>query len=253
MIDIHCHILPNMDDGAAELQHSIEMARQAVSEGVKTIIATPHLNSTYSNKKTDILAATKQLKVELNDANIPINILPGQEPRIYGEILQDYNNGDILTLNHSNYLFIEFPSNYIPQYSKRLLYDIQLEGLTPIIVHPERNKEFMNHPNKLVDFIQNGSLSQITASSVAGVFGKKIQKLSFQLIEANLVHFIASDAHNLESRGFKMVNAFEKIGKRVGADWVNYFHKNAYLVSENKSIYKEVPQPIQQKKFWGIF
>ncbi|WP_335871172.1 tyrosine-protein phosphatase [Bacillus sp. 2205SS5-2] len=253
MIDIHSHILPGIDDGAKELQNSIEMARQAVKEGVKAIIATPHLNSKYHNKKDDILMATQQLNNTLQKEQIQLQVLPGQEPRIYGEILEDYRSGDILTLNHSNYLFIEFPSNQIPRYARHLLYEIQLEGLTPVIVHPERNTEISEDPNKLYELIQNGALSQVTASSVAGTFGKKTQKLSFQLIEANLTHFIASDAHNITSRGFNIEEAFDVIDKRLGNDWVYYFDENSYLVTENQVVMKDTPQQVQRKKILGIF
>ena len=146
MIDIHCHILPGIDDGAKNVEDSLTMAREAVKEGIHTIIATPHLNSQYDNRKPAILEKVDLLNRNLQEANIHMKILPGQEPRIFGEILADLETGDIQTLNDSQYVFIEFPSSHVPRYTEKLLFDVQVKGLTPIIVHPERNAELIDRP-----------------------------------------------------------------------------------------------------------
>lgn len=147
MIDIHCHILPGIDDGPKTIEESILMAKEAVNQGINTIIATPHhRNNSYVNEKESILRIVREFNEILQNEQIPLEILPGQETRIFGEILEDYKKEEILTLNNSNYLFIEFPTSTVPRYAERLLYDIQLEGLIPIIVHPERNKEILENP-----------------------------------------------------------------------------------------------------------
>ena len=184
---------------------------------------------------------------------IPVEILPGQESRIFGEILEDHKNGEILTLNHTNYLFIELPSNHVPRYTKRLLFDIQLAGLQPIIVHPERNSEIIENPNILYKLVEQGASTQVTASSVTGHFGKNIKKFSHQLIESNLTHFVSSDAHNLSGRTFRLKEAYNTIQQEFGTDFVYLFQENAALLIEGKTIYKEVPSEIKRKKFLGIF
>jgi protein-tyrosine phosphatase len=255
MIDIHSHILPGIDDGAQTMQDSIEMAKAAVAEGIHTIIATPHHNNgKYENRKSDILPLVSKLNDAFKSEAIDLNVLPGQECRIYGEILEDYEKGHILTLNQSSqYLFIEFPSNSVPRYAEHLLYDIQVEGLTPVIVHPERNAELIERPEKLYKLVTNGAITQLTASSLAGYFGKKIQKFSQQMIEANLTHFIASDAHNTHNRTFKMEEAMDYIERKYGIDTVYYFTENAEMLIEDKTIFKEIPEQIKKKKFFGIF
>jgi protein-tyrosine phosphatase len=255
MIDIHSHILPGIDDGAKTIQDSIDMAKKAVSEGIHTIIATPHhRNGKYDNITSDILPLVDHLNETFKLEQINLDVLPGQECRIYGEILEDYQKGEILTLNKdSQYLFIEFPSSSVPRYAERLLYDIQVEGLTPVIVHPERNAELIERPDKLYRLVKNGAATQLTASSLVGYFGKNIQKFSQQMIEANLTHFIASDAHNINNRTFKMEEAMDYIEKKYGIDTVYYFTENAEMVVENKTIYKEIPEEIKKKKFLGIF
>lgn len=255
MVDIHSHILPGLDDGAKDMKDSLELAKMAVQEGIHTIIATPHhKNGTYENTKQQILVQVDELNEQLKKENIPLTVLPGQETRIYGDILSDYDKDEILTLNNGNqYLFIELPSNHVPRYTEQLLFDIQLRGLTPIIVHPERNQEIMEQPDLLYQLVKKGALTQITAASVAGFFGKNIKKFSLQLIDANLTHFVSSDAHNTSNRTFKMTEAFEVIGKKYGNDIIYLFKENAELLVEGKNIYKEVPARVKNKKFLGIF
>ncbi|WP_071392648.1 tyrosine-protein phosphatase [Bacillus tuaregi] len=255
MIDIHCHILPGIDDGAQTMEDSLQMAKEALQEGIRTIIATPHhKNRQYDNEKTSILEQTAQLNEHLSNENIPLKILPGQEVRIYGEILEDYlAGGRILPLAESSYLFIEFPSAHVPRYAERMLFDLQTEGLTPIIVHPERNQEIIENPDLLYKLVNNGALSQVTAGSVCGYFGKKIKKFSHQLIEANLTHFLASDAHNVHNRTFKMAEALAEVEKSFGEDMTAMFRENAELLVVNQNVYKEVPERVVRKKFLGIF
>ncbi|MED1204707.1 tyrosine-protein phosphatase [Heyndrickxia acidicola] len=255
MIDLHCHILPGVDDGAQNLADSLEMAKQAVSQGIHTIVATPHhMNGQFENRKTSIQEKVTALNSYLRANNIHLTVLPGQENRIFGEILEDYENDEILTVaDHSSYILIEFPSGHVPRYAKPLLYDIQRKGLTPVIVHPERNAEFIENPNQLYEFVKNGAATQITAASVTGSFGKKIKRFTEQLIEANLTHFIASDAHNVHTRSFKMDDALDVVESKFGTDMVYYLTENAQLVLKNQHIYREVPEPIKTKRFLGIF
>ncbi|KAB2336556.1 tyrosine protein phosphatase [Cytobacillus depressus] len=255
MIDIHCHILAEVDDGSKDLNDSLAMAKAAVNEGIHTIIATPHhKNGAYENTKKQILHKVEEFNTVLKKENIPLTVLPGQEPRIYGEILEDYQKGDILTLaNGGQYLFIELPSGHVPRYTEQLLYEIQMAGLIPIIVHPERNSEMIENPDILYQLVKRGSLTQVTASSIAGYFGKKIKKFSLQLIDANLTHFVSSDAHNISNRSFKMAEAFDEIEKKYGIDMIYLFTENAELLLEGKAIYKEIPSRVRNKKILGIF
>lgn len=254
MIDLHCHILAGIDDGAQSVEDSLEMARAAVREGIDTIIATPHhKNGRYENSKQVIMQKTDELNEVLKVENIPLTILPGQEPAIHGELLKGITLGDVSTLNNTQYIFIELPAGHVPRYTDKLLYDLQMEGKIPVIVHPERNQEIIERPEILYQLIKNGALSQVTASSICGIFGKKIKSFSEQLIEANLTHFIASDAHNTNKRGFQMARAYDNIDTRYGVDMGYFFKENAELLVRNQNVYKEVPQRVKKKKFLGLF
>jgi protein-tyrosine phosphatase len=254
MIDIHCHILPGVDDGAKDIEASIDMALAAVKQGIHTIIATPHhKNNTYENPKPFVVEQTAELNEVLTSENIPLTILPGQEVRIYGEVLEDYQKHEIMTLAESGYLLIELPSGHVPRYTEIMIYNLQMEGLKPVIAHPERNQEIIENPDLLYQFVKKGALTQITAASVCGAFGKKIKLFSEKLIEANLTHFIASDAHNLTNRSFMLKDAYAVIDSKFGTDTVYLFQENAELLVNGNSVYKDMPQRIKKKKFLGIF
>ncbi|MGO1433613.1 MAG: tyrosine-protein phosphatase, partial [Ruoffia tabacinasalis] len=202
MIDLHCHILPGIDDGAKTMADSIAMAELAISEGITHILATPHhMNRSWMNDKQKVLTLVNELQEELDRRQIDLTIFPGQEVRLYGDILKGIKDNQILFIDEQKqYVLIEFPTETVPTYAERLFFDLQSHGKTPIIVHPERNHDILKHPNKLKNLVDKGALAQLTAASYTGGFGSKIQKFSKQLIEANLVHFLASDAHNVTNR-----------------------------------------------------
>ena len=255
MIDIHCHILPGADDGPRDLDGSLAMARQAVEQGIDTIIATPHhQNGRYINPRQEVIERVKSFNHTLKQADLELTILPGQEIRAYGELLEDYERGEIVTLGgHSSYVFLEFPSSHVPRFADTLVYDLQLKGLHPIIVHPERNAEIIEHPDKLYELVKKGAAAQLTAASLTGGFGRKIQRFCRQLLEANLAHFIASDAHNTSSRGFHMEEAYQFLEKKYGLDALLYFSKNTELLVQGRHIQRGAPDRVTKKKVLGIF
>jgi protein-tyrosine phosphatase len=251
MVDLHSHILPGLDDGAADIAESIEMAKQAEKEGIRLIVATPHhKNGRYENEKAAVEAAVLTLNKQLYESGIHVTIHAGQEVRMYGELIEDFDNNKLLPFGQSKHMLIEFPSNGIPAFAEQVLFDMQVNGITPIIVHPERNTAINENPDKLYKLIKNGALSQITAASVNGKFGKKIKALSMQLIEANLAHFIASDAHNTTTRAFGLTQAYET----MDPGYADYFKENAEIVLNGGYIAKEPPHHVaRKKKFLGLF
>ncbi|MFD9626505.1 tyrosine-protein phosphatase [Peribacillus muralis] len=228
MIDIHSHILPEMDDGARNFSESIEMARKAVEQGITDIFATPHYyKGKYDNDKEKVEGKTRQLNRVLDDLEIPLKIWPGQEIRISDELLEDYDNNSVMALNGSHYMLLELPLNHVPRYMERLIYDLQMKRITPIIAHPERNLEIIRNPHLLEELIWKGAYSQITAGSITGKFGWRTKRFSKYLIHSGLTHFIASDAHNVENRGFQIREAYKWVEKNLGQEVVNGFQVNA--------------------------
>ncbi|SER60320.1 tyrosine-protein phosphatase [Salisediminibacterium halotolerans] len=262
MIDTHSHILPGIDDGAKTLDDTLAMADAAIAEGITEIAATPHhQNGPYINEKADVRRLVTEANEHLQKNGRELTILPGQEVRLYGELIADWKNGLIQTINDSNYVYVEFPSAEVPAFAGRLFYDMQVEGLTPVIVHPERNQGLIKHPSQLYEFVRSGVLTQVTAASLTGRFGSAIETFSWQLIDHKLTHIIASDAHNTVSRGFMMKDAFAAIEAERGEELAAMFQANAEDLVDGRQVIPEPPQPIERtkkrrkkrSKFLGLF
>ncbi|MFD1851245.1 tyrosine-protein phosphatase [Oceanobacillus bengalensis] len=255
MIDLHCHILPGLDDGAKSITESLAMGKEAEKEGIEKIVATPHfLHGTQLNSSEVIIEAVHELNEHFKREGIQVEVLPGQEITVYENMISDLKNGTLLPINQTTtYVFIELPMNHIPNDMTELLFDMQIEGYKPIIVHPERHAGFRENPDKLYRMVKAGALTQITAGSLVGKFGKEAEHFSHQLIEANLTSFIASDAHHTKKRGFQIRNAFKQVKKRYGNEKVYQLMENSEAVVNGQPIYAEMPERITTKKKWTLF
>lgn len=255
MIDLHCHILPGVDDGAKTMEDSIQMAKMAVEEGITHLLATPHhMNRDWMNEKSKVKELVKEVQNEIDQESIPLTLFPGQEIRMYGDILDDIDKDKLLFTDElQQYLLIEFPTSTIPNYTERLFYDLLSNGKIPVIVHPERNRMIQEEPDQLKKLIDHGALAQLTAASYTGGFGKNIQKLSKQMIEANFVHFLASDAHNTNNRAFHMKEARNQIKKEYGSDKWNEFHQTTKDLINGDIVIAPTTSKISKKKFFKFF
>ncbi|MBT2646888.1 tyrosine protein phosphatase [Bacillus sp. ISL-34] len=254
MIDIHCHILPGVDDGSADMKESLNMAKKAVEAGITHLYATPHhLNEKYVNVKSGIIDRVVRLNERLQQEDIPLTIHLGQEVRIHRNIFTSIEKEEILTLDdNGTYLLLELPSGSVPTYTQEVIYELQLRGITPIIVHPERNKELIENHKLLFELVQEGALTQLTSGSIIGLFGKNVKSFSKKIIEHNLTHFIATDAHNIGSRGFTLQQAYEKITKEYGIERTFYFKENAEQLIKGQSPAVEKTVPFK-RRILGIF
>ncbi|WP_413378005.1 tyrosine-protein phosphatase [Alkalihalobacillus sp. 1P02AB] len=256
MIDLHCHILPGLDDGSGSVEESLKMSNIAIKEGITAIVATPHYAhpSFRKNEAPIVREAVQRLNEELKSRNLPLKIYEGHELRIHGDLVSELEQKEALTMaGLDTYAFIEFPSNHVPRYATSLFYQMLTGGYQPVIVHPERNSELIQNPELLYDFVKSGIYTQITASSLTGHNGKNIKKFTAQLVESNLTHIIASDAHNTHNRPFRLREAYEQVEKEFGQDYVEMFQQNAERILDNKAIISDEPQPIRRKKILGIF
>lgn len=254
MVDIHCHILPNVDDGPPSISQFINMANCATLSGITEIFATPHhLNGKYGNSREKILENVNRCNNLLKNEGISLTLHPGQELRIHSDIFKTIELGEVLTLSDKGkYILLELPSSYIPDYTYNILYELLLREIIPIIPHPERNMRFLDEPNLLYMMVQEGVLTQLTAGSIIGHFGKKIKLFSEKLIEHQLAHFISTDAHDVQTRGFCLQEAYEVISRIYGIDQTYYFMENAELLKKDQSVNNDRPSPIK-KKIFGLF
>ena len=246
MIDIHSHILPGIDDGAKSSSETLDLLKKAEKEGISSIIATPHHNPEFKPSIETITSLVNKANTIAQNNKLNINILVGQEIRLYADLVSDLENNNLLTLNQSKYILIEFPSNHVPGYAQEICYQLQLSEYQPIIVHPERNTDIIKNPNILYNLVQHGALAQITAGSIIGKFGLKAKKTAFKLLDHDLIHFIASDAHHLKTRDFHMKAATKKLSKTYGHDYTQYLLDNAKKLVNNETIHQGDPQPVRR-------
>ncbi|MBW4084518.1 tyrosine-protein phosphatase [Paenibacillus sp. S150] len=253
MIDIHSHILPFMDDGAADWEAALTMAQAARKDGISTVVATPHhANGAYLNPAPNIGQAVEQLNQRLREAGDPLLVLPGQEIRIYSDLLNDLEQGQLLTLAGSRYILLEMPSSRVPRTMEETCHELLIQGFVPVIAHPERNAEVAADPSKLTRLVELGALGQLTAQSVTGALGSKLQKLSLDLCRKNAVHVIASDAHDNRHRPFGLSEAYEVLTRELGKTASDFFRQNSRLIIGNEEIIR-VNSTQSHNKFHRLF
>jgi protein-tyrosine phosphatase len=223
MIDIHAHILPGVDDGAKTWTQSLQMARMAVGDGIRIMVATPHLfkgrtiNLSQVNDKEIILQRVTQLRRKLSEEQIPLEIIPGCDFPLGFESLKLLDDGRVLTINDANrYLLLELPDTSLPPAIEEICFHLQSKGITPIITHPERHLIMQEMPYKLKRLIDLGCLVQMTGNSLTGWFGKKVKQISRQLVKLGYVHLLATDAHDPKERPPLLREAVAELSRLVG-------------------------------------
>lgn len=235
LIDLHCHILPGLDDGPRTMADSLRMAESAVRSGIGTVFATPHhLLSPYDNGRDAVLRATSAFEEALGAAGIPLKVRPGQEIRLAPEWLSDAYEGRLLPLGGTSYALIELPSSGIPADLEHSLHEMSVLGWTPIIAHPERNREAARNPERLRPFVEAGALCQLTSHSVTGLFGGETRRAALEMCERGLVHLVASDAHDCVRRPFRLREALTELAERFGEAFAARLERNAELVAEGR-------------------
>lgn len=249
MIDLHCHLLPGVDDGSANMTISLQLAKEAVENGVIYALLTPHhMNGVYTNHKADVLAQTEAFQQQLDEHQIGLTVFPGQEVRINGDLLDALDQDDILFADEDNqYLMLEFPDD-VPTYTTEMIFQLQQRGVIPVIVHPERNMRIMKHPDILYELLEKGCLSQITASSYVGAFGEKVERFSRQLIEAGQGYLFASDAHHLPGRKYEMQEAFKKLTTEFGTELAQQYEDNAKAIINGEFVPMNQIRKVTTKK-----
>ena len=213
-IDLHCHILPGLDDGPENLDESIRMAEIAWSERIGNIVATPHIRENIFSPEL-IREKIRVLNEALNKRDIPVEIHYGADVsvRLPTELMRSY------TLNGTGYILIEFPYTHItPSMVRERLFAIMTAGLTPILTHPERNPSVIRDPDAFIDLLSEGMYLQLTASSLTGEFGEEVRACASYLLKRRVVDLIATDAHSVRWRPPLIEDAVEAARRIVGED-----------------------------------
>jgi len=219
MYDLHSHILPNIDDGAKNMEMSLAMLHIAADNGTKGIVATPHvIEGEWLPAWDRILAECEQLKKMATDANLDLQIFPGGEVAIYRDILGQLTGPGAYCINGGRYLLVELPATHIPSFTADFFFTLQTRGITPILAHPERHPELAKKPEILAEWISTGVLSQMNGTSITGLMGERVMATAELLLTNNMVHVIGSDAHSIRSRNTNLTSAVEGITRLIGPE-----------------------------------
>lgn len=201
MIDLHCHLLPGIDDGPADVGVALEQARVHVAAGVTTVVCTPHVSHNYANTAVGIAAATAAFRDDLAQAGVPLSVLHGAEVSLSRAIEMPDPELSALHLGGGGYLLLEPPlGSEVPRLAQ-LVKGLASRGHRILVAHPERCAAFHRDDDLLAEIVKDGALVQITAGSLSGGFGRTVQKLASSMVNRGLVHVIASDAHDPIRRG----------------------------------------------------
>lgn len=216
MIDIHHHLLFGLDDGAKDIETSVAMAEAAVADDITHVVCTPHANAHYRFDPVVNQQKLEQLRARLDGA---LTLALGCDFHLSFENIDDaLKNPRKYTINQKNYLLVEFADLSIPQQMTQVFHQFLSSGVQPIITHPERNLTIQKTPHRLDEWIAGGCLVQVTASSLTGRFGRSAQSFAERLLQQNKVHFLATDAHDLQSRPPRMREAFDLVAKQYSPE-----------------------------------
>jgi protein-tyrosine phosphatase len=220
LIDIHCHLLPDIDDGPDSWEESLELARLLLNEGVETAITTPHWikGSNWEPESAHVLRLVDELNLKLAEEKVSLNVLPGMEIGINENLVELTKNGKILTLGGGNHILVETPYVSIPYGIKEIIFRLKVSGLEPILAHPEKCGEIQSNPKGLQDIVNSCALIQITTSSLLGYFGRRAKECAIILAKEGLVHFVASDAHSPDERPPLINNAIALLKNLIGEE-----------------------------------
>lgn len=250
MIDIHCHILPNVDDGSESLEESIEMAKIAESEGITKIVNTSHCHFDFKYKKgNELKLELEKFNQALKEENINIEVLLGNELYYTSDLIERFNELDFFSMNNSKYILMEFSPINFPKNIEDVIYEIKIRGYIPIIAHAERYKQVQEDVNIVLDCIKEGALIQVNASSILGKNGEKVEDTSKKLLDNNMVHFVATDAHSSNRRRPLIKDSYNYILKNYGKEVSEkLFIENPTAVIENRDISILNPTKYEEKR-----
>jgi protein-tyrosine phosphatase len=216
MIDIHHHLLYGTDDGPKDIDSSVAQAEAAAADGITHIVCTPHANDTWEFNPEKNRECLESIRERIG-SDVKLGL--GCDFHLSYENIDDaLKHPTKFTINQGTYLLVEFAEFMIPQSIGDTFYEFTVRGVRPIITHPERNPILQKEPERMIEWMRTGCLVQITSASLGGRFGKRAQAMAWTLLERNWVHFIATDAHNMESRRPSLRPAYAGVEKRFGSE-----------------------------------
>lgn len=219
MIDLHSHILPGIDDGSTDWDKSMAILQVAVENGVTAMVATPHQHpdGQYCNRNERVRALLHELRQRVEAAGLPVALHEGGEVLISPDITARIDAGTAMPYEGGKYLLLELPVGEVPSYTRQVVFDLLVRGITPVIAHPERNEGIARQPELLAELVEAGALAQMTASSISRRTAVEIRELAALLLAHNLVHVMASDTHSPHRRPPVLGRYAQRVASVFGA------------------------------------
>ncbi len=259
MVDIHCHILPALDDGAKSLEEALQMAEMAIQDGITHVVGTPHANAGFRFDSDLVRERRDELQAKLGNR---LQLGTGCDFHLSLENLEEIRACPTkYAINQRRYLLVEFAEFAIPPAAEEALRGLQLLGLSPIITHPERNRLIRSQPQRLWRWVRQGCYVQVTAQSLLGKWGESARKQVEDWLDQRLVHFFASDAHNAAQRPLRLREAYTVVSGRWGESTAeSLFRDNPLAAFEGRALpYQPEPstapeqRPIRRRKRFIFF
>ena len=223
MIDLHCHMLPGIDDGAGDVAVSLAMAKASVGQGITTVACTPHiLPGLYDNSGPEIRQATAQLQEMLDKEGIPLQLTTGADAHMAPDFIAGLRSGRLLAVADSRYVLVEPPHHTAPPQLEDFFFNMVVAGYVPILTHPERLSWVPARYEAIKRLVAAGVWMQITAGSLTGAFGRGALYWAQRMLDEGCVHVIASDAHDTRQRPQNLAAGYECAAKRVGGGEAEY-------------------------------
>ncbi len=253
MIDIHSHVLPQIDDGPANWEETMAMLHQAEEDGVTEVAITHHILSNLDyEREPEIIAKFEELKKRISLEKIKLKIHLGAE--IYSQADMELHHVISTYNNNKRYFLVEFPMQGIPRFVADYFFKIITKGMTPIIAHPERNMGVIRSPERAYEFVQRGAVLQMNAGSIVGRHGEPVKDAATVLLNSNLIHFVGSDGHNTRRRPLRLRDARDAVAQGWGEERAQLlFHDNPARALAGEPVHIPEPLPVQplHKGIWG--
>jgi protein-tyrosine phosphatase len=247
MIDLHCHILPGIDDGASDVSVSLAMAKASVSQGITTVACTPHiLPGLYHNSGPQIRLAAAQLQEILDQAEVPLRLTTGADAHITPDFIAGLRSGRLLSLADSRYVLVEPPHHTAPPQLEEFFFKLVVAGYVPILTHPERLSWVPARYEAIKRLVGAGVWMQITAGSLAGAFGRTALYWAHRMLDEGCVHLLASDAHDTTQRPQNLAAGYECAAKRVGVE-----EAQRLVLTRPSAVLKDQPPSCLPLPLWG--
>ncbi|HRF43388.1 MAG TPA: capsular biosynthesis protein [Candidatus Competibacteraceae bacterium] len=219
MIDLHCHLLPGIDDGAPDLATSLDMARIAIADGITVTACTPHIYpGLYENTGSAIRQAVVELQIQFNAADIPLKITHGADTHLTPDLVTRLRQGQVPSLHDSRYFLLEPPHHIAPPRLAETVFELLAADYVPVITHPERLSWIEDHYMIFIDLVRQGAWLQVTAGSLSGRFGKSARYWGERLLDEGWVHILATDAHGVDRRPPLLAEGWQAAERWVGTE-----------------------------------